>query len=200
MLLLSIIILNAISSQLLRSRFGPGVFIDTENRNCMGRVTFHYTIISDCHDDVIKWKHFPRYCPLCGELTGHRWIPLTKASDAELWVFFDLRLNKRLNKQSWGWWFETPWRSLWRHCNGLTMWHQTGDGSSLDTLTSSQNGRHFANNIFKSIFLPKLNDFSFMFHLILFCSQASNWLKTLAGSGEACRREVTKPLPESMLA
>ena len=25
--------------------------------------------------------------PLCGESTGHRWIPLTKASDAELWCF-----------------------------------------------------------------------------------------------------------------
>ena len=24
---------------------------------------------------------------LCGEFTGHRWIPLTKASDAELWFF-----------------------------------------------------------------------------------------------------------------
>ena len=32
-------------------------------------------------------------------------------------VFFDLRLNKRLSKQSWGWWFETPSRPLWRHCN-----------------------------------------------------------------------------------
>ena len=32
-------------------------------------------------------------------------------------VFFDLRLNKRLSKQSWGWWFETPSRSSWRHCN-----------------------------------------------------------------------------------
>ena len=27
------------------------------------------------------------------------------------------RLNKRLSKQSWGWWFETPSRSLWRHRN-----------------------------------------------------------------------------------
>ena len=26
-------------------------------------------------------------------------------------------LNKGLSKQSWGWWFETPSRSLWRHCN-----------------------------------------------------------------------------------
>ena len=24
---------------------------------------------------------------LCGEVTGHRWIPHTKASDAELWCF-----------------------------------------------------------------------------------------------------------------
>ena len=25
--------------------------------------------------------------PLCGEFTGHRWIPWTKANDAELWCF-----------------------------------------------------------------------------------------------------------------
>ena len=25
--------------------------------------------------------------PLCGEFIGHRWIPLTKASDADLWCF-----------------------------------------------------------------------------------------------------------------
>ena len=55
--------------------------------------------------------------PLCVEFTGHRWIPRTKASDAELWDFFHLRLNKQLNKQSWGWWFKTLSRSLWRHCN-----------------------------------------------------------------------------------
>ena len=52
---------------------------------------------------------------LCGEFTGHRWIPRTKVSDAELWCFFDLGLNKRLHKQSWGRWFETPSRSLWRN-------------------------------------------------------------------------------------
>ena len=31
--------------------------------------------------------------------------------------FSDLRLNKRLGKHLWGWWFETPWHSLGRHCN-----------------------------------------------------------------------------------
>ena len=53
---------------------------------------------------------------LCREFTGPRWIPHTKASDAEL-LSFDLRLNKRLSKQSWGWWFETPSRPSWRHRN-----------------------------------------------------------------------------------
>ena len=69
------------------------------------------------HDDVIKWKYFRATGHLCGEFTGHRWIPHTKASDTELWCFLDLYLNERLSKQSWGWWFETPSRSLLRHCN-----------------------------------------------------------------------------------
>ena len=56
---------------------------------------------------------------LCGEFTGPRWIPHTEASDTELWCFFDLRPNKRLSKQWWGWWFETPSCPLWRHCNVL---------------------------------------------------------------------------------
>ena len=47
--------------------------------------------------------------PLCGEFTGDRWIPLTKASD--------LRLNIRLSKHSLCWCFEMPSRSLWRYCN-----------------------------------------------------------------------------------
>ena len=38
--------------------------------------------------------------PLCGEFTGHLWIPLTKASDAELWCFLYLRWNKRLTNAS----------------------------------------------------------------------------------------------------
>ena len=44
-----------------------------------------------------------------GEFPTQR--PVTLSFD----VFFGM--NKRLSKQSWGWWFETPSRSLWRHCN-----------------------------------------------------------------------------------
>ena len=49
--------------------------------------------------------------PVPGEFPSQR--PVMRSFD----VFFDLRLNKRLSKQSWGWWFETLSRSLWRHCN-----------------------------------------------------------------------------------
>ena len=54
--------------------------------------------------------------PLCAEFTGHRQRPVTRRFD----IFFHLRLNKWLSKQSWGLWFDTPSRSLWRHCNVLT--------------------------------------------------------------------------------
>ena len=39
-------------------------------------------------------------------------------------VCFDLRLNKSLNKHSWGWWFETLSRPLWRHRNEALKYNQ----------------------------------------------------------------------------
>ena len=49
--------------------------------------------------------------PVPGEFPTQR--PVTQSFD----VYFDLRLNKRLRKQSWGWWFETLLCPLWRHSN-----------------------------------------------------------------------------------
>ena len=51
--------------------------------------------------------------PVTGE--SHAQRPVTRRFN----IFFDMRLNKRLSKQSRGWWFETPSRSLWRHRNAL---------------------------------------------------------------------------------
>ena len=70
----------------------------------------------------IWWRHqmetFSALLALCtgdsqvtGEFSAQR--PVTQTFD----VFFHSCLNKRLSKQSWGWWFETPSRSLWRHYN-----------------------------------------------------------------------------------
>ena len=39
------------------------------------------------HDDVIKWKHFPRYWPFVRGIHRSRGIHRTKASDAQLWWF-----------------------------------------------------------------------------------------------------------------
>ena len=54
---------------------------------------------------------------LCGEFTVTGEFPAQRPVTQSFGVFFDLRLNKWLSKHSWGWWFETPSRSLWRHCN-----------------------------------------------------------------------------------
>ena len=55
--------------------------------------------------------------PLCGEFTGPGEFPAQEPVTRGFDVFFDLRLNKWLSKQSLGLWFETRSRSLWRHRN-----------------------------------------------------------------------------------
>ena len=59
--------------------------------------------------------------PLCGEFTGPGEFPTQRPVTRSFDVFFDLRLNKRLSKQPWGWWFETPAWSLWRHRNDQNL-------------------------------------------------------------------------------
>ena len=78
----------------------------------VGKCSIHY--------DVIKWKHFPRYWPFVQGI--HRWLvnSLHKGQWRGALMFYLIcALNKWLSKQSRGWWFETPTRSLWRHCNVL---------------------------------------------------------------------------------
>ena len=56
---------------------------------------------------------------LWGEFTGDRWIPPQRPSTRSFDIVFDLYMNKRLGKQSWGWWVETPSRIMY-HYNDLT--------------------------------------------------------------------------------
>ena len=75
------------------------------------------------HGSTARWRHqmetFSVPLALCagnspvtGEFPSQR--PVTRSFD----VFLDLRLNKRLSKETRRRWFETPSESLWRHCNG----------------------------------------------------------------------------------
>ena len=77
-------------------------------------------------NNVTRWRHpmetFSALLDICagnspvtGEFRAQR--PVTRSFD----VFFDLRLNKRLSKQWWGWLFETPSHPLWRHYNEYTV-------------------------------------------------------------------------------
>ena len=67
-----------------------------------------------CHQ-MGTFSALPAFCagksPVPGEFPAQR--PVTWSFDTS----FDLRVNRRLSKQSWGWWFQTPSRPLWRHCN-----------------------------------------------------------------------------------
>ena len=66
------------------------------------------------------WRHrmgtFSALLAICAgnsSVTGEFQRAVTRSFD----VFFALRLNKLLSKQSWGWWLETPLCPLWRHSN-----------------------------------------------------------------------------------
>ena len=78
--------------------------------------------INEHHEDVIKWKHFPRYWPF---VQGIHRSPASSPHKGQwhgaLVFFFGLRLIKRLSKQSRGLWFGTLSHPLWRHCN-VTFW------------------------------------------------------------------------------
>ena len=76
------------------------------------------------HDDIMKWKHFPRFWPF---VWGIHQSPVNSPHKGQ-WhrpLMFSLicALNKQLSKQSWDWWFETPSHLLWCHCKDNVETH-----------------------------------------------------------------------------
>ena len=85
-----------------------------------------------CYKDIIRswWRHqmetFSALLAICaGNSPGTSEFPAQRPVARSFDVFCDLRLNKLLSKQPWGWWFEMPSRPLWRHPNVLA-WHSAG--------------------------------------------------------------------------
>ena len=59
-------------------------------------------------------------CPtgfILGNISVTGGFPSQRADNAGFGIFFDVSLNRRLNQPSNCRWFESPWHSLWRHCN-----------------------------------------------------------------------------------
>ena len=64
----------------------PLFYLHTGTKACRDitkpREAINHTMMTSSNENV-----FRVIGPLCGELSGHRWIPLTKASGVELWCF-----------------------------------------------------------------------------------------------------------------
>ena len=76
------------------------------------------------HDDIMKWKHFPRNWLFVWWFYGSPVTSPHKGQWRGVFMFFcDLHLNQQLNKQWIRRWFEMPLRSLWRHCNVVDKWY-----------------------------------------------------------------------------
>ena len=77
-------------------------------------------------DHVSWWRHqmetFSASLALCA---GNSPVPVNSPHKGQwrgaLTFFMICALNKRLSKKSQGWWFETLTRSLWRHCNVVSL-------------------------------------------------------------------------------
>ena len=93
-------------------------------RTCRDR---NYTVdISEIFQiEVMWWRHqmetFSALLALCaGDSPGS---PVNLTSQRPVTLSFDVFFDKLLSKQSWGWWSETPSRSLWRHCSAMDSPH-----------------------------------------------------------------------------
>ena len=82
-------------------------------------VMVQLTILQHCMMTSSNENIFRVTGHLRGEFTGPVEFPAQRPVTRSFDVFSDLRLNKQLSKQPWGWWFETPSWSLWRQCNGF---------------------------------------------------------------------------------
>ena len=89
---------------------------DNQTCHCASDATMN-AMGNKTRDDFMMTSSNGNIFSVTGHLCGDRWIPRTKAVTRGFDVFFDLRLNKQLSKQSWGWWLETLSCSLWRQSN-----------------------------------------------------------------------------------
>ena len=100
-----------------------------------------WSIFQTWHNQMETFSALLAFCAgnslVTGEFPAQR--PVTRSFD----VFFDLRLKKRLSKQSWGWLFEMPSLSLWRHfnekfCSYHACWYSCNSWHVIDDTSSAQ--------------------------------------------------------------
>ena len=90
---------------------------NTHRSQCQS-ISFQDNMMTSSNGNIFRVTgHLCGNSLVTGEFPAQR--PVTRSVD----IFYDLRPNKRLSKQSWGWWFETLSRPLWCHCNEIAENH-----------------------------------------------------------------------------
>ena len=124
------------------------------------------------------WRHqteaFSTLLALCeGNIPVTGRFPSQRPVTRSFAVFFDLRLNKRLSKQSRRLWFEAPSRLLWHHCKVINVTGQyTGSGHFAPKDRCSA-------NIWEKIpiFFPKFIESFYFYDIIYLTAQRSLYKK-----------------------
>ena len=76
-----------------------------------------FAVINASHNDIIKWKHFPRYWPFVWRNSPVNSPHKGQWGGALMFSLICAWISKRLSKRPRVWWFEMPSRPIWRHCN-----------------------------------------------------------------------------------
>ena len=116
--------------------------------NMRWSVKFPVPLTYGCKSDasggvaVIWWRHqmetFSELMALCAGIHRSAVNSPHKGQWCGVLVFsFIYALSKRLRKRSWDWWFETPSRPLWRHCNDLILFPRAETFPAIHYTTDS---------------------------------------------------------------
>ena len=97
--------------------------------------TSQHTAAWSHHDDVIRGKNFPRFWPF---VRGIHRSPVNSPHKGQWRGALIFSLICGFGKQSWGWSFQMPPGSLWRHCN--VMYSQ---GNVVATAVKKRHHYHY---------------------------------------------------------
>ena len=105
-------------------KFYPSIACILQYPYFMAFIRLHYPMYRD--KLISWWRHqmetFSASLAICaGNSPVPRKFPTQRPVSRSFDVFFELRLNKRLSKQSRGWWFKTLSCPLWRYCNDCSI-------------------------------------------------------------------------------
>ena len=131
--------------------------------------SYLWQVVAVWHNDVIKWKHFPRYWPF---IRGIHRSPVNFAHKGQwrgaLMGFFYLRLNKRLSKQSRGYrahYDVTVMISYPCHRSNFLLWDMCVLVCQMQLSKAWMNGC-VPNYSLHCIYLPVLSKCNFIWHAI----------------------------------